>query len=390
MPSAPLGQKCMQIWQPLQKLLLISIKLSPLSITPHDILGLASQWINKIAISYKFLYSCGGSRTEDQIWIEKYRPRYLDEVLGQDEIVKRLKSYVKTGNLPHLLFAGPPGVGKTACAICIARELYGEEAWRSNFTELNASDERGIEVVRSKIKNFARTAPLGEAHFKIIFLDEADQLTSDAQSALRRTMEQYSGTCRFILSCNYSSRIIEPIQSRCAVYRFRLISEKAIERKVQQIARQEQLHLAKDGIDAIEYIARGDLRRAINALQAAAVLGNEINAEAIYQITATARPEEVRELVELALKGDFLNAREKLDLLLIEYGLSGEDIVDQIHRTIFKLPVRDEVKVRLIERLGEADFRLTEGANERIQLEALLAHFMLEGKDRDRSGQKSG
>ncbi len=319
------------------------------------------------------------AKIEDQIWIEKYRPRALDDVLGQDEIVRRLKSYVRTRNLPHLLFAGPPGVGKTACAICIARELYGEEAWHSNFTELNASDERGIDIVRSKIKNFARTAPLGEAHFKIIFLDEADQLTSDAQSALRRTMEQYSGTCRFILSCNYSSRIIEPIQSRCAVYRFRPISEKAIEKKVHQVAKQEHLHLAKDGLDAIKYIARGDLRRAINALQAAAVLGSEINAEAIYQITATARPEEVRELVELALKGDFMKAREKLDILLIEYGLSGEDIVSQIHRTIFDLPVKDEVKVRLIDRLGEVDFRLTEGASERIQLEALLAHFMLEG-----------
>ncbi len=319
-----------------------------------------------------------------QIWTEKYRPRTLDEVVGQDEIVRRLKSYVKSGNLPHLLFAGPPGVGKTACAICIARELYGEEAWHSNFTELNASDERGIEVVRSKIKNFARTAPLGEASFKIIFLDEADQLTEDAQSALRRTMEQYSTTCRFILSCNYSSRIIEPIQSRCAMYRFRPISNKAIRKRLQQIALQEGLHITKEGFEAIEYVARGDLRRAINILQAASVLSSEIDADTIYKVTATARPEEVRELVELALKGDFLKAREMLDVLLIEYGLSGEDIVDQIHRIIFELGVSDEVKIRLIERLGEVDFRLTEGANERIQLEALLAQFMLEGKFRSR------
>ncbi len=148
----------------------------------------------------------------DDVWTEKYRPKTLDEVIGQEQIVKRLKSYVKSGNLPHLLFSGPPGVGKTACAISLAREMFGD-TWQNNFTELNASDERGIDVVRNNIKNFARTAPLGEARFKIIFLDEADALTSDAQSALRRTMERYTATCRFIISCNYSSKIIEPIQS---------------------------------------------------------------------------------------------------------------------------------------------------------------------------------
>jgi len=287
---------------------------------------------------------------------------------------------VKTGGLPHLLFAGPPGVGKTAAAIALARDMFGD-GWRNNFTELNASDERGIDVVRNQIKTFARTAPLGKAKFKIIFLDESDALTPDAQSALRRTMERFTTTCRFILSCNYSSKIIEPIQSRCAVYRFRPISDKDIENRIKYIAKEEELNLADDGLEAIKYVARGDMRRAINTLQSAAVLGKKIDAETIYQTVAMARPEEVNELIELALKGDFMKARDKLDMLLINQGLSGEDVIDQIHRAMINLDgISEKMRVELLDKIGEIDFRLTEGANERIQLEALIAHFMLAGK----------
>jgi len=279
-----------------------------------------------------------------------------------------------------LLFAGPPGVGKTAAAIALARDMFGE-GWRNNFTELNASDERGIDIVRNKIKTFARTAPLGKATFKIIFLDESDALTPDAQSALRRTMERFTSTCRFILSCNYSSKIIAPIQSRCAVYRFRPISDKDVEKRIDHIAKEEELKLADDGLEAIKYVARGDMRRAINTLQSAAVLGKKIDAETIYQTVAMARPEEVNELIELALKGDFMKARDKLDVLLINQGLSGEDVIDQIHRAATNLDgISEKMRVELLDKIGEVDFRLTEGANERIQLEALIAHFMLAGK----------
>jgi len=315
-----------------------------------------------------------------EIWVEKYRPRTLDEVVGQEDIIARLKAYAATGNMPHLLFAGPAGVGKTTSAIALARDLFGE-AWQQNYYDMNASDERGIDVVRTKIKDIARIAPFGGSPFKIIFLDEADNLTSDAQAALRRTMETYTKTSRFILGANYSSRLIEPIQSRCAVFRFRPLKGEAIRAFLGKIAKAEKLTVTEDGMEALVYVAQGDMRKAVNSLQVAATLATTIDGDALYKAASTVRPEEVRKLIERALGGEFLQARESLDQLLIEYGLSGEDVVRQLHRSVFDLNVPDEYKVRLLDRIGEADFRLIEGSNERIQIEALLAHFALLGEE---------
>ncbi|MEM2943622.1 MAG: replication factor C small subunit [Methanomassiliicoccales archaeon] len=314
-----------------------------------------------------------------EIWIEKYRPRSLRDVIGQKEIVERLQSYCDSGNVPHLLFAGPAGTGKTTCAIALAKELFGE-SWKENFIELNASDERGIEVVRGKIKEFARTSPIGNANFKIIFLDEADALTPDAQAALRRTMERYSKTCRFILSCNYSSKIIEPIQSRCAVFRFRPLREEDVRKYLKYISKNEKVRITEDAVDAIAHIAQGDMRKAINSLQVAASIDDEVTVDVVYQTAGMARPEEVRRLLDTALSGDFMEARNILDELMIRYGLSGEDIIRQIHRTFFDLEIPDIEKVKLIDKTGEIEFRIVEGSNERIQLEALIAYLVLAGK----------
>jgi len=315
------------------------------------------------------------------IWIEKYRPMALDEVVGQTEITSRLKAYVRSGNLPHLLFAGPAGVGKTTCAIALAREFFGSDNWARNFQELNASDERGIGVVRGKIKEFARIAPLGEGGFKIIFLDEADSLTNDAQAALRRTMEKYTHTCRFILSCNYSSKIIDPIQSRCAVFRFHPIGAEGIRVMLQRIAAAEKLDVDDSGYDAIIYLSEGDMRGAVNMLQVAASLEKRIDEEMVFRSSARARPEDVKNLLTSALrKGDFLQCRTALDDLLIDYGLSGTDVIKQMHREVFNLDIPDLAKVNLVDKIGEIEFRMVEGANERIQLEALLAHIVLVGK----------
>ncbi|HEX2022000.1 MAG TPA: replication factor C small subunit [Candidatus Thermoplasmatota archaeon] len=315
----------------------------------------------------------------EEIWVEKYRPQRLKDVIGQEEITKRLQAYAEARNVPHLMFAGPPGTGKTTSAIALAKELYGD-AWRENFAELNASDERGINVVRGRIKDFARTAAVSrDVPFKVIFLDEADSLTNDAQAALRRTMEKYAGTCRFVLSCNYSSKIMEPIQSRCAVFRFRPLQKDDIKKFVRKVANAEKVEVDADGLEALLYVGQGDMRRVVNTLQVASAGGRKVTAEAVYTTTATARPEDVKEMLETALAGNFLGARDKLDELLLNYGLSGEDIVRQVHRTVFDLTVPDKVKVELVERVGETDFRLVEGANERIQIEALLARVALVG-----------
>jgi len=315
----------------------------------------------------------------EEIWIEKYRPSNLSEVVGQTPITSRLKNYVKERSMPHLLFAGPAGTGKTTCALALAKELFGE-LWKHNLHELNASDERGIDVVRGKIKEFARTAPLGEDGFKIIFLDEADALTGAAQAALRRTMEKYSRTCRFVMSCNFSSKIIDPIQSRCAVFRFRPLKAEDVERYLKFVAVKEELNIDKEAYESLTYLAQGDLRRAINGLQMAAAANVDITPDVVYQAVAAARPEEVKEALEMSLNNNFAGARERLDTLQITYGLAGEDVLRQMHRTVRDLEVPDTIKVQMIEKLAEADFRLSEGANSRIQIEAVIANFAVLGR----------
>jgi replication factor C small subunit len=317
--------------------------------------------------------------TSETIWIEKYRPKTLSDIVGQEHIIERLHAYAATKNVPHLIFAGPPGTGKTTAALAVAHEIFGEHHWSQNFHELNASDERGIGIIRGKIKDFARTAPIG-ASFKIIFLDEADSLTSEAQAALRRTIEKYTHICRFILSVNYSAKIIEPIQSRCAVFRFKPLTADDVKKYIRKIATKEHLEITPDGLEALIFISKGDMRRAINVLQVGASMDKKISADVLYETSATARPEDVKALITTALGGNFMAARNKLYDLLITQGLSGEEIVKQIHRSIFDLTIPDDHKVQLMAKTGDVEFRLVEGSNEHIQLEALLAQFVLFGK----------
>jgi replication factor C small subunit len=306
------------------------------------------------------------------VWTEKHRPDTLSEVVGQENIVDRLEAFVENDEVPHMLFAGPAGTGKTTSAIALAKDLYGEDSWKDNFMETNASDERGIDVVREKIKNFARTKSMG-ADYKIIFLDEADALTSDAQQALRRTMEQFSENCRFILSCNYSSKIIDPIQSRCAVFRFNRLEEDDVKSYIERLGKKEDFKISEEAVEAVLRVAEGDLRRVTNILQTASINNDEIEEDDIYGIAASLRPDEIREILNDSLDGNFMDARDTLADLMINRGLDGQDVIDSVHREIFDLDISERAKLEIIENLGEFEFRISEGGSADIQIEAFLA-----------------
>lgn len=308
------------------------------------------------------------------IWIEKYRPQEFSDVKGQNNIVDRVKQFVETKNMPHLLFAGPAGVGKTTLSLIIAKKLFGEN-WRNNFLELNASDERGIDVIRTKVKDFARTKTIGDAPFKIIYLDECDALTREAQQALRRTMENYANNTRFILSCNFISKILDPIQSRCSIFKFKNLDKDEVKNIAEIIAKKENLNITSDGFDALYEVSGGDCRKLENILQSCNSIDKEINSELVFSVASVAKPKDINETLNLVIEGNFDKSRNKLIDIMYKEALSALDIIRQIQKEIWNLDIDEKKKVELIDFCGEIEFRLVEGSDPFVQLEALLARF---------------
>lgn len=316
----------------------------------------------------------------NQIWVDKYRPKSFNEIIGQEAFISRIKAFINSKALPHLLFAGAPGTGKTTTAHVVARELYGENGIKGNFLELNASDDRGIDVIRNQIKEFAKLKALTTIPYKIICLDEADSLTKEAQQALRRTMEKYSSSCRFILACNEISKLIDPIQSRCVIFKFKPLQKETLEQLLERIGKEEKLTFEKGAKELLITLAKGDVRKITNTLQAASAITSEISTKLIEEIVDEVNPKEIEAMIQEALKGDFFKAREELIKLKTLKGLSGLEILKEMYRQVIKLDMLEQNKIKLVDKIATVEFRIVEGSDEEIQIESILALLSLFNK----------
>lgn len=306
------------------------------------------------------------------MWVEKYRPQKLSDVVNQTEIIGSLEALIRDPtDMPHLLFSGSAGVGKTTTALCIARQILGEYV-RDYTLELNASDERGIGMVREKVKKFSRYAGMVDVPFKIIILDEADEMTSDAQTALRRIIEDTAKYCRFILIANNISKIIDPIQSRCATFKFTSIPEEDVISHLENIAKKEKIKADKKGLKAIYEYSEGDLRHAINLMQATASIG-AVTEEHVKASAGLTKTTDVDKVLKLALEGKISDAREKMIELIKVYGMSESDFLKYLNSGVFK--AKHEKLSDILQLIAKYDYRILVGANPEIQLSALLAEL---------------
>ncbi|ORY48009.1 P-loop containing nucleoside triphosphate hydrolase protein [Leucosporidium creatinivorum] len=308
-------------------------------------------------------------------WVEKYRPVALTDVVAHGDIISTIDQFIAKSRVPHLLFYGPPGTGKTSTILAVARKIYGSEAaLRNNCLELNASDDRGIDVVREQIKNFASTRMSngGAAGFKLIILDEADMMTQAAQSALRRVIEQFTKNVRFCIICNYVNKIIPAVQSRCTRFRFGPLPRPEVEKRLNHVVDQEKVNLTEDGRQALLKLSRGDMRRALNVLQACHAAYDVTDETAVYNCTGNPHPSDIDDIMASMMNDSFETSYHRISSLKIEKGLALQDIIAGIYEYISTVEFGKVTRVYLLDHLAQVEHRLSTGGSEKLQLTALL------------------
>ncbi|CAO1637705.1 unnamed protein product [Sympodiomycopsis kandeliae] len=314
-------------------------------------------------------------------WVEKYRPVTLDDLVSHQDITSTITQFIVKNRLPHLLFYGPPGTGKTSTILAMARKIYGMEEWKNNVLELNASDERGIEVVREQVKSFASTRNVFKTSsstststgYKLIVLDEADAMTTAAQGALRRVIEQYTKNVRFCIICNYVNKIIPAIQSRCTRFRFNPLELDQVDSRLQHVIDNEKCNLSQDGKEALLKLSKGDMRRALNILQACHAAYDRITSQEIYNCTGNPFPDDIELILKTMMNQEFTSAYQTSLTLKQEKGMALNDLISGMYEFITTLELPNIARVYLLDQLGVIEYRLSTGGNEKIQLSALLA-----------------
>ncbi|KAG1795173.1 P-loop containing nucleoside triphosphate hydrolase protein [Suillus plorans] len=311
---------------------------------------------------------------ENLPWVEKYRPVTLDDVVSHKDITTTIVKFIEKNRLPHLLFYGPPGTGKTSTILAVARRIYGAE-YKKQILELNASDDRGIDVVREQIKQFAETRTLFSKGFKLIILDEADMMTQQAQAALRRVIEQYTKNVRFCIICNYVNKIAPAIQSRCTRFRFSPLPIAEVEKRVNTVVVAEKVNLTQDGKKALLKLSKGDMRRALNVLQACHAAYSSIGETEIYNCTGNPHPSDIETIVNSMLSDEFTTSYQMISAMKTERGLALQDLISGTYEYVETIEFKPQARVYLLDFLATTEHRLSTGGSEKMQLSALLGAF---------------
>lgn len=309
-------------------------------------------------------------------WVEKYRPKNLEELISQDNIIETLKKFMKNDQLPHLLFYGPPGTGKTSTILAAAKQLYSPSEFSAMVLELNASDDRGIGVVRDQILSFASTKTIFNKGYKLIVLDEADAMTNDAQNALRRVLEKYTENVRFCIICNYLSKIIPAIQSRCTRFRFGPLSEEKMSSRLLEIVDKEKVDITEDGLKALVHLSYGDMRRSLNIMQSTHLAFNKVDEENVYMCVGHPSKNDMLSIINWLLNDDFTTIYNRLIHLKTLRGYALQDILTEISRFIQLIEFPKKVLIHLIIKLSELEQRLANGTSEKLQMSSLISTFI--------------